>query len=479
MSGVQLRRLRSGLCNMWLDGPGQYQDHLRGQEANYVSIQKPVPRYAFDRIIEPRSAGSGAGMPTTDVGIVWFDAAWATRSVEGILAPPAKEGDEQSPLIAASPPEESHRQFVEKAREEGWDGPIFSCPGCRGVNPCGMLLCLHCRAPFLFRLHEYPEYLVSPMAKRIVAHTAEKCCPEVTVPDPVRRDTAEVSRVTRYGVWTGKMSLVPLVRDKLKTYFRWQRRWYRESDYFKEEDFRKYQGMGYSPYCPGPVCSLFMENGLYVDRAPATVGLDGSPRNNQWYVYNDQGDESLLKTHSIEDLDPTSRANFIAIQYANDMFVERQNSGRLDAPIQAHEIEMFYNAAYRDIFGVDPAEYYHPDRWISWDEHGDDIIEVQSWGRSVGHSRIKDQAQRDERDAIAAFTNMRVPSTPAEAAGGRANQGGYHPYQPGGKGKSSGRSAPYPQAASSSSSGSGWRWSTGWSSWSGWQGNWSSRGWWH
>ena len=182
------------------------------------------------------------------------------------------------------------------------------------------------------------------------------------------------------------------------------------------------------------------------------------------------------------DLDATSRANSIAIRYANDMFVSRQNDGLLDAPIEAREFQRFSNAAYREIFGVDPEQYYFPDSAIS-DEYRDAINEVHGWGHSVNHGRTKNQASREEREAIAAVTGVRVPTNPAEAAGGKANKGGYFPRQPAGalppgKGKSAGRSAPHPQAASSSSSSPAWQWSSGWGGWSGWQGwSWSSRGW--
>ena len=226
-----------------------------------------------------------------------------------------------------------------------------------------------------------------------------------------------------------------------------------------------------------------MKNGLHVERAPAAVCDDGIRHDNLWYIYNDQGDESILQHHTMADLDPTSRANSIAIRYANDMFVSRQNDGLLDAPIEARYFQRFSNAAYHEIFGVDPGEYLHPDSAIT-EEYRSAIQEVHGWGHSVGHGRIKKQASREEREAIASVTGMRIPTNPAEAAGGKANKGGYFPRQhagalPPGKGKSAGRSAPYPQAASSSSSSPAWQWSSGWGGWSGWQGwSWSSRSWW-
>ena len=77
------------------------------------------------------------------------------------------------------------------------------------------------------------------------------------MPDPVRRDTAEVSRVTRYGTWSSKMSLMAIVKERLKTYYRWQRRWYPESKSFMgDAEFNRFRDMGHTPYCPGPVCSF-------------------------------------------------------------------------------------------------------------------------------------------------------------------------------------------------------------------------------
>ena len=278
------------------------------------------------------------------------------------------------------------------------------------------------------------------------------------------------------------MSLMALVKDRIKAYFRWQRRWYSESEYYKEEDVRQLKVQGYTPYCPGPVCSLFIDNGLHVERAPEAIGDDGIRRDNLWYVYDHAGDESVLHLHSLDDLDVTTRANAIAIRYANNLFVARQNDHLLDVPIETNELERFSNPAYHEIFGVDPYRNYYPDSLVT--DH-DAIAEVQGWGKSINHGRTRGQASRAERDAIASFTGERIPTNPAEAAGGKANQGGYFPRQPAGapspgKGKKAGRSAPYPQAASSSPSGSSWRWSTGWGSWTGWQGwSWSSRGWWH
>ena len=114
------------------------------------------------------------------------------------------------------------------------------------------------------------------------------------------------------------------------------------------------------------------------------------------------------------------------------------------------DLAMVARPAYYQIFDVNPADYMNPDEMIS-SEYGGVVVEVHAWGRSVGHSRMVRQTTRAERDAIQEFTGHRVPATPAQAAGGKANLGGYRPYQPGNdrKGKGKGRSAPYPQAASS------------------------------
>ena len=95
-----------------------------------------------------------------------------------------------------------------RAKREGWSGPVFACSSCKGINPCGMLICLHCHCPFVFQVDMYPDYLVSPMAKRIVSQVVEKTLPpELTVPDPVRRDIVEVARAHRYGAFTGKFQM--------------------------------------------------------------------------------------------------------------------------------------------------------------------------------------------------------------------------------------------------------------------------------
>ena len=46
-----------------------------------VSVRVPVPRFTFDRIVQPKSNDGAGG------GLVWFDAAWSNVTVEGIVAP--------------------------------------------------------------------------------------------------------------------------------------------------------------------------------------------------------------------------------------------------------------------------------------------------------------------------------------------------------------------------------------------------------
>ena len=126
---------------------------------------------------------------------------------------------------------------------------------------------------------------------------------------------------------------------------------------------------------------------------------------------------------------------------------------------------------YFDLFRINPGEYLRPDANIP-DDRRQYIDEVLSWGRSVGHSRRTSRATPTEMAAIAALTGADLPTTPAQAAGGHADQGGYYPYQRAPtKGEGRGRSRPYTRAASFSSSGS-WSWSA-WNNWS----NWSSWGW--
>ena len=99
---------------------------------------------------------------------------------------------------------------------------------------------------------------------------------------------------------------------------------------------------------------------------------------------------------------------------------------------------------------------------------------VRGWGRSSGHSRTSAQTSIEEQGAISRLTGYTIPMTPAQATGGRAHQGGYYPNQTP-KGKSSGRSTPYPQDTSRHSQSSWWT-SSGWGSW--WGSSSSGSGWW-
>ena len=89
---------------------------------------------------------------------------------------------------------------MERAASEGWDGAIFACPSCKGINPAGMLVCLHCGCPFIFRLDVFPDYLIAPMAQTCVRDVVKKGCPNVIVPDPVRFEMSEMARAFRF--WT-------------------------------------------------------------------------------------------------------------------------------------------------------------------------------------------------------------------------------------------------------------------------------------
>ena len=83
---------------------------------------------------------------------------------------------------------------MERAASEGWDGAIFACSSCKGINPAGMLVCLHCSCPFIFRLDAFPDYLIAPMAQTCVRDVVKKGCPNVIVPDPVRFEMLEMAR---------------------------------------------------------------------------------------------------------------------------------------------------------------------------------------------------------------------------------------------------------------------------------------------
>ena len=262
-------------------------------------------------------------------------------------------------------------------------------------------------------------------------------------------------------------------QEEIIAYFNWQRRWYSESaKYFCQEKFVEFCDKGYTPYCPGDVCKSLNDDGLHLERAPGREDENGVFRNNLWWVRTDDANHSPIRYHSVSDLDPTSVPNATAIKYANKLFILKQNSGRLDGDTDDETLEQLAREAYFYIFGIKPEAYLVPDSQIP-PENRDHIPIVQSWGRSVGHSRTSGQTTKDEMAAIAEFTGAHIPTTPAEAAGGRANQGGYYPHQTP-KGKGAGRSNPYPQSSSHSSGSSWWpssNWgSWSWSSWSG--GNW-------
>ena len=183
----------------------------------------------------------------------------------------------------------------------------------------------------------------------------------------------------------------------------------------------------------------------------------------------------------MDDLDPQDLPNATVIKCADQLFISQQAARRLDGEIDGEKLEELAQEAYYRIFGIIHAEYLKPDASIPLDIQGYMDV-VYTWGRSQGHSRTSNQATRSEMDAIAEVTGAQIPRTPAAAAGGRANLGGYYPWQtPKGKGKA-GRSTPYPQTpggAGSSSSGSTWWPTSEWSDWSSWSWTgWSGRGWW-
>ena len=161
-----------------------------------VSIKVPVPRYSFDRIVQPPR-------DKNDVpGLVVYDCLWVDAPVEGTIS----DGGSNDISVVQNDNETS-AEFNERATYEGCDGAIFGCPSCKAVNPCGMLVCLNCHRPFLFRLKEYPSYIISPMGREVVEQTARRASPNLVVPEPVRRPTDEVARAMRYGSHTGGMPL--------------------------------------------------------------------------------------------------------------------------------------------------------------------------------------------------------------------------------------------------------------------------------
>ena len=194
----------------------------------------------------------------------------------------------------------------------------------------------------------------------------------------------------------------------------------------------------------------------------------GTKLDNLWFVRSFD-DDITERYQSLEDLDATTLPNATIIRVSNLLFVHKQQAGTLDLPPEEAQLENLAEQAYYEIFGFRPSTFYKPDVQIT-NERALFIPEVHGWGRSPGHSRMAGQADFDERVAIGQFTGIAIPATPAQAAGGRANRGGYYPDQsPKGKG---GRSAPYPTPSSSSASGTWWS-SSNWWGRSGWGSWWS------
>ena len=112
----------------------------------------------------------------------------------------------------------------------------------------------HCGCPFIFRLDEYPDYLIAPMAQRCVRDVVTKGCPNVSVPNPVRFEMVEMARAFRYGAWTSRYILFACIKMRLKSYLKWQKRWYRElTTFMGEDELRAKCRDGYTPFCPGRV----------------------------------------------------------------------------------------------------------------------------------------------------------------------------------------------------------------------------------
>ena len=338
-----------------------------------------------------------------------------------------------------------------------------------------MLICLHCRSPFLFRLQAYPDYLVSPMARQIVVQVVRSYCSKTEVPNPVRMDTSEAARVQRFGKYTAKYSSINIIKNKLINYERWQKRWYVESKrhWMGSERFDRFKEAGYTPLCPGK--NLFpslRDNLQHLERAEPRVDENGILRNNCWDVCSDVGSQEPIRPHTILDLEISDFPNAMAIKHANILFMHQQEEGTLDDNPDDDLVRKCAQEAWYDIFGFRHEQYLHPDNAIPEDKKSYLNI-IRGWGRSIGHGQTSQQANRDEMAAIAQFTGVDIPTTPAAAAGGRADQGGYYPHQPH-PDKGAGRSTPYPR---SSSAGSSWWPSSEWGSWS-WSG-WTGRDWWH
>ena len=92
------------------------------------------------------------------------------------------------------------------------------------------------------------------MAQRCVRDVVTKGCPNVSVPNPVRFEMVEMARAFRYGAWTSKYTLFACIKMRLKSYLKWQKRWYRElTTFMGEEELRARCQDGYTPFCPGRV----------------------------------------------------------------------------------------------------------------------------------------------------------------------------------------------------------------------------------
>ena len=89
--------------------------------------------------------------------------------------------------------------------------------------------------------------------------------------------------------------------------------------------------------------------------------MNGRPRNNLWWVRTADPLEDPIRYHSLADLDPTSFPNDTVINYANDLFVSQQDSGRLDGNINDAALDELVRNAYYEIFGINPEAYLTPD----------------------------------------------------------------------------------------------------------------------
>ena len=70
---------------------------------------------------------------------------------------------------------ESQTFFERRASEAGWSGALFGCPNCAAINPSGMLRCLACLAPFLFRHNNYyPSYITCPIGNKVMKDVAAR-----------------------------------------------------------------------------------------------------------------------------------------------------------------------------------------------------------------------------------------------------------------------------------------------------------------